>query len=109
MNEEPPISLINLLVFSARAEKCCSDCAKNERLRTRAAIKMHHFFFSEVFLNLGAYKTSPKKLPWGEKTKILPDENSPQPRYTTRFFCKNKWGVFSDDFGLRSSVIQKPF
>ena len=30
------------------------------------------------------------------------------PRYTERIILK-KWPIFSDDFGLRSPVIQKPF
>ena len=51
---------------------------------------------------------------FGEKINRFdpPDEKfHTWPRYTTRKSLQiiNKWGVFSDDFGLRSPVIQKPF
>ena len=48
----------------------------------------------------------PKPDPFGKKKTLLyAGWKIPWHRYT----CKNQWGVFSNDFGLWSPVIQKPF
>ena len=42
--------------------------------------------------------------------KLLPDEKKSQgPGATTRAMPKKKMAFFSDDFVLRSPIIQKPF
>ena len=48
-----------------------------------------------------------QKLIWSRIKLLLPNEKFSWPRYTMRILKKN--GVFSDDFGLRSPIVQKPF
>ena len=70
---------------------------------TRATIEMHHVF-SEV-PQFGSLRPLPKTDL--ENNIIATGLKIPWPKHTRRFM-QRKWAI-SDDFGLRSPVIQKPF
>ena len=79
--------------------------------QTRFTIEVHHFFVLR-FLSFGELKTclDPKVDLEQNQNCHVPDEKSHDLLIgTQRESCKKKNWQISDDFGLRSPVIQKPF
>ena len=69
-------------------------------------------FFLQGFLHVGAQDPSQKMISRKNKKSYRMDENSQGLGTRRDSSCKTKWPIiffFSDDIGLRSPVIHKPF